>query len=159
MDATWEVSLSVAETSRQVVRSDVRTRDLPAAMDEARERVSRGEFFGIREPAILVIRSDETPERRRERRDAAFYKFDKAGRRRRVKKVDPIEKEWIAWAKRERQAVTAARSAKKLGVKGNCDECGGRWSVEGERRGLVHMCGYGLIPQEAFDGCSLSTLH
>lgn len=152
MGPRWEVALAL-NASRWVIARDVLTRDLPDAIAEAQARID-GQAWPVRVPALSITRSDQTSEALQERRDRQFWKFDKAGRRRRAYKRPGIEKDWEAWAKEQRKRDRAAAAARKLGAAPACPECEGRWSALASRYGLVHACGWGLVDTEVFDSCS-----
>lgn len=111
--------------------------------------------------AVLIIRTDQTPEAKREKWEADFYDIDKAGRRRRRYKKTQLEKEWEEVAKTIKQERKEASSqAKRQRSKSlndsdataECGTCGFRWYSKAAEYGLVHECGKGLIHAATQEG-------
>jgi hypothetical protein len=111
--ATWEVSIVVDTNARQPVARDVEGDALERAVATAQARIDAGEHPGAkyRKGAILIQRSDQTPEAKRAKWEADFYDIDRAGRRRRRYRKPAIEKEWEEMIARDRKAETARRKA------------------------------------------------
>jgi len=141
---TWEVAISTSLSSRRTLYRDVSDADLPDRWLQA-YRFAENLSTPGRKPAVLVTRSDQTPEARRAQWEADFYDIDKAGRRRRRYKKTPIEREFEAVATANRKAKREAKSLAKAEVT-ECEDCGQRWAARGEEEyGLVHLCGRGLL--------------
>jgi hypothetical protein len=140
---TWEVSTSSSLSTRRTLYRDVTDSDLPDRWLRA-YRFAQASPVAGRTPAVLVTRTDWTPEARRAKWESDFYDLDKAGRRRRRWKKTPIEREYEAAATAERKAKREAKALAKAEVE-ECKDCGHRWAARADDYGLVHLCGKGLI--------------
>lgn len=67
--------------------------------------------------ALLIQRTAETLEARREHWDSEFYDRDRRGYRRRRFKVSAIEREWTAMIEADRKAIRLAQQAENASYK------------------------------------------
>lgn len=114
---TWEIALTKGLAARVVVARDVETKDVGLILAS----------HLVKGHAVVVTRSDSTPEAKRAKWEEDFYDIDRAGRRRRRYRKTQVEREWeefFAQYKRD------ARGDKKLVKDGNlsCPRCTKTWS-------------------------------
>jgi predicted NAD/FAD-binding protein len=117
-ERTWEVSIVVSTYSRIPVARDVPSGPaLVEAYLRAHELVASGEYPHPtwRTGAVLVQRSDQTLEARRERWDQEFYDRDRRGYRRRRYKKPSIERDWEAMEERRRKEARVAAQSRNAG--------------------------------------------
>jgi hypothetical protein len=110
---TWEVSLVHDTAARFVIATGVEGDALERAVAKAQQaiRETSTPHPDWKTPAILIQRTDQTPEAKRERWERDFYDVDRASRRRRRYRASLIEREWIEMVKRD---AKEAREAAKL---------------------------------------------
>jgi len=138
----WEVSRAKGLAARIPV---LRGATDPAIIAEAIASVLNGGH------AVLVIRSDWTPEARKARWESEFYDVDRAGRRRRRYRKTNIERQWEQFFTAKRRAD---RSNRSVGRTGNmeCPECGDKWSRR-TPADYIHVCpGGGVVRKHEGDG-------
>jgi hypothetical protein len=168
----WEIATCGDPHTRNVLATDVDTEDLWAYFVEAGESIGEPythieytpeekralarvkdmlgatdaapSFRGPRIPGIMVTRMDQTPEAKLAKWDADFYDRDRRGYKRRRFKKPQIERDWEAMLKEDRKDVRDARAANKVSA-GICPDCGFRWDTRARNRGLIHVCGTGLV--------------
>ena len=124
----WEVSKAKGLAARIPV---LREASDPAIIAEAIASVLKSGS------AALVMRSDWTPEARRERWESEFYDLDRAGRRRRRFRKTDIERQWEKFYADERRRARSNGGSKTGNVE--CPVCGGRWSRLAPSS-YVHVC-------------------
>jgi hypothetical protein len=118
-ERTWEVSIVVDTASRQPTYRGVTADGLADAIAGTLSRIASDAYMHPhwKVGALLIQRTDQTLEARREHWDSEFYDRDRRGYRRRRFKVSAIERDWTAMIEADRKAIRLAQQAENASYK------------------------------------------
>ena len=110
---TWEIAFCRDDDSRLVLSAGVPSRELAASIPPSKDWTA----FGT-PAALMLTRTDWTPEARKRKWESDFYSFVQykngtIAKRRRTP-APQIEKEWQQWVVSEKKAEMARKARNKI---------------------------------------------